>query len=191
MDQKKLSADIARFWINENAVIIDTETTGLDDTAEIVEIAIIDCQGKTLLDSFVKPRKAEISPEAYAVHGISEGAIENAPSFRDLSFHIARVCAETPVVMYNSAFDMRLMNQSAAAHGIVLPTLSTACAMKAYARFYGMHDPKRKGWKWQSLENAAAQQGITIEGRAHSALTDCRTTLKVIQAMAAYQPEVA
>ena len=35
--------------------ILDTETTGLDDNAEIVEIAIIDKEERTLINQLVKP----------------------------------------------------------------------------------------------------------------------------------------
>jgi DNA polymerase-3 subunit epsilon len=38
-------------WLATNALILDTETTGLDDDAEVVELAVIDCAGTVLLDS--------------------------------------------------------------------------------------------------------------------------------------------
>ena len=38
-----------------NCHILDTETTGLDNQAEIVEISIIAQQGQVVLDTLVKP----------------------------------------------------------------------------------------------------------------------------------------
>ena len=51
-----------------NCAILDTETTGLYDDAEIVEISIIDENGGVLLDTLVKPLKP-IPAEATAIHG--------------------------------------------------------------------------------------------------------------------------
>src|SRR5690606_37121994 len=45
----------ARAWLAANALILDTETTGLDADAEVVELAVIDCAGAVLLDTLVRP----------------------------------------------------------------------------------------------------------------------------------------
>ncbi len=42
--------------IERDFVILDTETTGLDERAEIVELSIIDKHGYTLFDSLIKPK---------------------------------------------------------------------------------------------------------------------------------------
>jgi hypothetical protein len=39
-----------------NALILDTETTGLDGDAEVVELAVIDCAGSVPLDIGVLSR---------------------------------------------------------------------------------------------------------------------------------------
>jgi DNA polymerase III epsilon subunit-like protein len=39
-------------------VVLDTETTGLDKRAEIVELSIIDKHGNTLFDSLIKLKVA-------------------------------------------------------------------------------------------------------------------------------------
>ena len=43
-------------YYNSDFVVLDTETTGLDSRAEIVEISIIDKHGNTLFDSLIKPK---------------------------------------------------------------------------------------------------------------------------------------
>lgn len=53
-----------------NYIILDTETTGLDNTAEIVEISVINDQGEVLLDTLIKPTKP-IPGDATAIHGIT------------------------------------------------------------------------------------------------------------------------
>ncbi|HHQ4784521.1 TPA: hypothetical protein ACSPZU_004090, partial [Aeromonas veronii] len=54
-DQEQASVMASNWLLNCN--ILDTETTGLDDQAEIVEISIIDQLGKVVFDSLVKPQK--------------------------------------------------------------------------------------------------------------------------------------
>lgn len=190
MDMKLLAADMARFWIQENAIIIDTETTGLSSTDEIVEISALDCRGNVLLDTLVCPA-GEISPEAQAVHGISFADTRYSPGFYQVLSDLIGIVHNRIVVAYNAPFDIRMIHQSAKRHGYAAPRMTSHCAMNNYARFHGEWDQKRNQWKWQSLANAAKQMGITVEGDAHRTLTDCQTTLKLIQAVAAYQPEAA
>ncbi|WP_372986976.1 exonuclease domain-containing protein [Marinobacter sp.] len=190
MDLKQHAAELARFWLHDNAVIIDTETTGLTETDEIVEISVINCHGNTLLDTLVRPA-GEINPAAQAVHGITLAETADSPTFDQVLPELLCVIQGKTVVMYNSSYDARLIQQSAMKRGCIAPTLYPHCAMKTYAKFYGQWDDYRENWKWQSLDKAARQCGVTVDGNAHRALTDCHTTLGVIKAMAAYHPAAA
>lgn len=87
MDLKQHAAELARFWLHDNAVIIDTETTGLTDTDEIVEISVINCHGTTLLDTLIRP-SSEINPAAQAVHGITLAETADAPTFEIGRAHV-------------------------------------------------------------------------------------------------------
>lgn len=49
------AAQQARDWVGQDLLIVDTETTGLENDAQIVEIAVVDLAGRVLLDSLVKP----------------------------------------------------------------------------------------------------------------------------------------
>lgn len=190
MSVKQLAADMARFWLKDNAIIIDTETTGLSNTDEIVEISALDCEGNVLLDTLVKPMGA-ISPEAARVHGITLQDTAHAPTFDQVLPDLLGILHNRTAVMFNSTFDTRMINQSARLYQRPTPRMTAHCAMNNYARFHGQWDETRNQWKWQSLENAAWQMQIQVDGNAHRALTDCRTTLALIQAMAAYRPVAA
>ena len=61
-------------------IILDTETTGLDLSAEIVQISLITIDGASLFDSLVKPTQL-IPPEATAIHHITDLDVAQAPSF--------------------------------------------------------------------------------------------------------------
>ena len=63
-------ADIAQSIIKQSPVYLDTETTGLDKTAEIVEIAVVDDAGQILINQLVRPSKP-IPAEVTLLHGIT------------------------------------------------------------------------------------------------------------------------
>ncbi|MFS7187707.1 3'-5' exonuclease [Serratia proteamaculans] len=176
-------------WLDNNCLILDTETTGLGDDAEIVEIAIIDTTGKPLINTLVKPSKP-IPAEATAIHGITNEMVMDAPQWKDIFPSVDALISGRTVVIYNSQYDVRLLYQTNSIWDVT-PVFKNGftdfqCAMLEYAGFYGQRSD-RGGYKWQKLTAAAEQQGVTIEGTPHRALSDCLTTLGVIKAMAGEQ----
>ncbi|MFP7610174.1 3'-5' exonuclease family protein [Serratia quinivorans] len=177
---------LAKNWLKSNCLILDTETTGLGDDAEIVEITLIDTTGNILLNTLVKPRRV-IPSSAIAIHGITNEMVADAPSWIKVCSKFYHLISGRKVVIYNSDYDTRLLEQTNAANWIVGPCCIEQpvfeCAMLAYAEFYGQKG-MRGGYRWQKLTAAAEQQNVTIEGTPHRALSDCLTTLGVIKAMA-------
>ncbi|WP_275897043.1 exonuclease domain-containing protein, partial [Klebsiella pneumoniae] len=57
-------------WLRSDYVIIDTETTGLKDFDEIIEITIINMRGEILLNSLVKPSRL-IPPGVTEINNIT------------------------------------------------------------------------------------------------------------------------
>ena len=57
-------------WLNSDHVIIDTETTGLMASDEIIEITIINMRGEILLNTLVKPSRP-IPPEVTKINNIT------------------------------------------------------------------------------------------------------------------------
>jgi len=184
---KEQASVMASSWLL-NCNILDTETTGLDDQAEIVEISIIDQLGNVIFDSLVKPQKP-IPAEATAIHGITNDMVATAPSWADIHDEVCRIVSCKPLVIYNADYDMRLMAQTAALYGLqpVTANAGVHCAMLAYAEFYGDWNDYKGSYRWQRLTAAAAQQGVVTDGQAHRALADVMMTLGVLQAMAQQQ----
>lgn len=183
----------AQQWLRDNVLIMDTETTGLGDDAEIVEVTIIDTAGRVLLNTLVKPRSV-IPASATAIHGITNEMVATAPSWPHVCRSLYDIISGRRVVIYNSDFDTRILDQTNDRWWITIhfkierPMFE--CAMLAYAEFYGQISD-RGGYKWQKLTSAAEQQGVIIEGTPHRALSDCLTTLGVIKAMAAGSDRLA
>ncbi|MBN5301022.1 3'-5' exonuclease [Serratia nevei] len=176
----------AQQCLNRNCLVLDTETTGLDDKAEIIEIAVIDGTGKVLLNTLVRPSKP-IPPEATAIHGITDEMVKDAPAWPEVSPQLCSLISGKTIAIYNAEYDIRLLEQTDRIWKVtpkisVMPQI--VCAMHEYAEFYGQRY-ERGGYKWQKLTAAAEQQGVIIEGTPHRALSDCLTTLGVIKAMAA------
>ena len=171
-----------------NCHILDTETTGLDNQAEIVEISIIDQQGQVVLDTLVKPLRP-IPADATAINGITNDMVATAPSWADIHADVCRIVGSKPLVIYNADYDLRLMAQTAAQYGLqpVVAEAGVHCAMLVYAEFHGDWNDYKGSYRWQRLTNAAQQQGVVIEGTAHRALADVKMTLGVIKAMAQQQ----
>jgi len=166
-------------------IYLDTETTGLDGEAEICEISILDSQGEPILDTLVKPTQP-IPWEAERIHGISDEMVANAPSFAELLPQINIILKEAEaIIIYNKAFDTRLLRQSAQAHGMDFnsPRGKTTCAMIDYAAYVGQWNDKRKSYRWHSLNVAASQQGITTAD-LHRAKADAELTRLVYISMA-------
>ena len=178
------SQQLARQWLL-GCHILDTETTGLDDSAEIVEISIIDQNGSVVLDTLVKPLNP-IPAEVTAIHGITNDMVANAPTWASIHDRVLAILTSKPLVIYNADYDLRMLAQTAELYGLrnSLIGLSAGCAMSAYAEFYGEWNEVRGDYRWQRLTNAAYQQGVVVAGQAHRALADVRMTLGVIKVMA-------
>lgn len=184
----------ARDWIAANALILDTETTGLDDDAEVVEIAVIDCTGAVLLDTLVRP-SGPVPAQACAIHGITDAMLAEAPVWTQIHVRFCALVEHRPLVIYNRDFDACVIGQTARRYGLQPPCFldpgvssgadpaGLHCAMRTYAEFHGEWSAEKGGFRWQKLSAAAAQQGVTV-GNAHRALGDCLMTLGVVRAMA-------
>jgi len=172
-----------------NFVVLDTETTGITYPAEACEIAVIDSKGKALFDSLVKP-SIPISAEAVSIHGITALKVKNKPSFAKHSRELESILRDKNIVSYGAKFDRDILCWSSEPYDIRVNwggLGSWWCAMNWYARVWSQPHPALGTPKWQKLAEAVQQQGLKVTG-AHSALGDCRMTLKLIQRIASSKP---
>ena len=48
-------SEICRQWLDSDVLFLDTETTGLDDRAEIVELSVVNAKGEPMINTLVRP----------------------------------------------------------------------------------------------------------------------------------------
>ncbi|WP_261666599.1 3'-5' exonuclease [Erwinia mallotivora] len=165
-------------------VFLDTETTGLGNRAEAIEIGVTDAMGHVLMNERIRPT-VSVDVEAEAVHGISDRSLSHAPGWPDVAERLRDLLTGRPVIIFNADFDMRILQQTALAHDDTaawLTGLDVHCAMAIAAAYYGATN--RYGTI--SLANAVLAADVSWSGAAHSASGDASTTAAVIHAIAQY-----
>ena len=180
----------AQAFLAQSPVILDTETTGLTNTDEIIEIACIDIEGNVLFNSLVKPTVG-IAEGARAIHGISTTDVADAPGMDVVAPQLLEAVKDRLVLTYNFEFDRRLIRQSLRAVGKrwtkdwkdLRGSVEDHCVMYWYGRFWAGTSRRRI-----SLVNALEQSGIETGPQAHRAVDDCRLALLVLKHMAAAEP---
>lgn len=188
MYQNKIHAvHQARAWLKAKPLYLDTETTGLGSSNEIVDLALIDHNGTALINTLIRPT-TPISAKASQIHGISNKDIVDAPGFNEIIVNLVALTKNHQVLIYNAAFDQRLLRQSATAHKITLKNVNVMskvnCVMLVYAQFHGEWNSNHHSYTWQSQETAAHQLDLEVPANLHRAAADARLCRQIVLAMA-------
>ncbi len=170
--------DAAILWARrlidrDDWLILDTETTGLDERAEIIQIGVVSGYGNPLIDNILVKPTRPIPAQATAVHHITDETVKDAPSFKEVWPRLLGLLKDNEVVIYNSEYDVRLVRQTANLYGLAVPDYRHSCAMLNYAAFLGEWNEHRQSYRWPKLQ-----------GGDHSAVGDCKATLELIERMA-------
>lgn len=162
--------------VRRNWVLLDTETTGLHPTAEIVEIGILAPDGTCLLNSLVRPQRP-IPAEATHIHHITDDWVRNAKTFAELYPSIRSLLYDRVIVVYNAQYDHRVLEYERQRYRLPpLPNRRWSCAMLWYAKWRGEWNGGYRNYRWHPLQSGD-----------HSALGDCHATLDVLHEIAGYE----
>ena len=113
------ASNLAEICVNLTlSVNHDLISASLGDNDQMVEIAIVDSVGTVLFESYVKPI-VDIDPEAQAIHGISDDSLADAPEWPEIAEKVRSALDGKTVVIFNAGFDVRILKQTAKAHGPV------------------------------------------------------------------------
>lgn len=180
---RQQAIEVARKLCAARPVYLDTETTGLDTSDEIIEISIIDDDGSVLLETLVKPSKP-IPAAATRIHGLTNADVQGARPWPIVWQQVRSVLFGRKIVLYNEDFDVRMMRQSHARYRLPWnEQLDTFDLLKLYAEYRGEWDPKRRGYRYHSLANAGKHCNIALPN-AHRTTADTLLTRALLHYLA-------
>ena len=186
-------------WTGGPLLGFDTETTGVDVHTDRIVTAAVVLRTATTTDvrTWMIDPGVEIPAEAAAIHGVTtEHARAHGVPPRQALAEIAAVLAEhtragVPVVAYNAAFVLTLLDAELVRHGLatlperlgrpVSPVLDPLVIDRWQDRY-------RRGKR--RLGDLVELYGITGEGDLHSADVDVLATLDVRVAQQPHNPEL-
>ncbi|MHB0923261.1 MAG: 3'-5' exonuclease [Bellilinea sp.] len=175
--------EIARSIIQQNPVYLDTETTGLDKNAEIIQIAVVDDAGHILLDEFVRPSQP-IPVEVTLLHGINDAMVAGSKSWPALWPTVRGHLVGRTVGIYNAEFDVRMMRQSLERYRLPWrDTLNTLDILNLFSEFRAEWDPIRRSLRRYKLEDAGKYFRIPLPN-SHRAADDALLARALLRRLA-------
>jgi DNA polymerase III subunit epsilon len=165
--------------LGDDYAILDIETTGLKrNVDEIIEIAIVHADGTVLLDTLVRPMDIDhlIKSIDKGISKIMLEELEAAQMFQDLAQDIAAILEKHHILIYNASFDAPFLAYQYLKSGLSIPTIHATCAMRIASAYFNIDT-------YLSLETVCKMLNIGQVEPVHRALSDCRTTRGVMQAM--------
>jgi DNA polymerase-3 subunit epsilon len=107
------------------AIVLDTETTGLDPKAghRLVEIGCVEVHHGVptgeVYHVYLNPERS-MPQEAFNIHGLSEEFLADKPLFKDVADDFLAFVGEDPLIIHNARFDMKFLNAELDALGKTL-----------------------------------------------------------------------
>lgn len=97
------------------AIVLDTETTGLDPKSghRIVEIGCVELHHGLptgqVYHVYLNPQRS-MPAEAFRVHGLSEEFLSDKPLFHEIIDDFLDFIKQDPLIIHNARFDMKFLN---------------------------------------------------------------------------------
>jgi hypothetical protein len=204
----ELSAWARGVLADPDAVVLDTETTGLHDTARIVDLAVLTVGGDVLVDTLLDPGEP-IPAEAWGVHGIADADVQDAPRFGDVLVQLTGALVNRRCLIYNRGYDVSRLRHELTLHYVdraareaarevaatgVLPervrdqvvaqAQKEAAAWLESMRFEDVMVPY-SDWYGEWSDYHGNYRWQPLYGGDHRAASDCRAVLDRLREMAA------
>lgn len=174
-----LKTDWGELLDREDVLILDTETTGLEQYDEVIEVGVIDTTGAERFHSLVMP-KGRINPKAREVHGITQRFLKanDAPEWPAVYAELMpSLKAASVILAWNAQFDRRLLRQSGRIWGCrpQLPQMTWRDLLNDYRETTDFRC---------RLADAVRRENAQLSGQTHRAMGDCQAVLAVMRAIA-------
>lgn len=162
----------ADYLKNNNFVVFDLETTGLDaQTCKIIEIGAVRVENGeivSLFSTFVDP-ECHIPDDATAINNITDEMVKGSPKIYEALPDFEKFCENAIMVAYNTGFDSGFIKQN---------------AKNQFLKFDNNYDDamvwaknKLKGLKNYKLKTVCEYLGVSLVG-AHRAVNDTIASAK-------------
>ena len=174
------SSDYSTPLLSIEAVVLDTETTGLDaQAARIVQIGMVRLSGGAIvpgdqLDQLVNPGIA-IPPSTTAVHHITDADVRDAPAFAAIAPAVERFIGGAFVIGHTTAYDLVVLERESRRAGLAWRqprALDVRVLAELALPTLAQYD----------LDRIAHVLSIPIEGR-HTALGDALAAARIYLAL--------
>lgn len=95
-----------------NTICFDTETTGFTKWDEIVQITIMDGNGKELVNTFIKPLNKKSWKKASEINHIYPETVKDAPTAPEIRNKLKSIFEKADLIIgHNVKFDIRMVTQ--------------------------------------------------------------------------------
>lgn len=155
-------------------ICIDLETTGLGDTAEILQCSVVNARGDVIFNRHFCPENVKEWPDAERINGISPRSVSWCPPFSAAVDQLNFIMKNADCIIgYNHiSFDIPLLEK----YGVIFDPFSLRIdMMRVFAPVFGQ-ERKGGGYKWQKLGTMAEYFCFPFD-TLHDSVTDCFATL--------------
>ena len=145
-----------------DVLVIDVETTGLGERAEVIAIAVIDTTGRVLLNTVSLPQ-GRIPTKASDVHGMTRARLRSmgARPWPEVHAELRPLLLGAHIALaWNAEYDCRLLEQTAGRHELTLPPVVWRCVMQTEATTRDGPDGDRA--PWVKLTEAATRLRVRV-----------------------------
>lgn len=156
-------------------VVLDTETTGLSSSDEILQVSIIDGNGITLMNKYFKPKNHHEWTEAMKFNQITPERVKDCPNFSSAITEIEKILNDCDVICgYNVNYDIQMLVNN----GVNIPSRQIHDVMLKFAEIMNVKRTDGR-LKWFKLCDCANFYNFKLkEGQSlHDSLTDVLATL--------------
>ncbi|KAG9292512.1 hypothetical protein G9A89_002165 [Geosiphon pyriformis] len=158
------------FQDKNRLLALDCEMVGIGPKAKknaLARVSIVDYEGKTVLDTFVKP-KNEVTDYRTPFSGVTPELLESAPLFDEVKIQVENLLKDRILIGFALQHDLKVLE-------IRHPMILTR-NIQLYKNFRKM---SRVG-RYPSLKFLAKEiLGIKIQENAHDSVEDARATMEL------------
>ncbi len=163
-------------------IVLDTETTGLEEYDKILSLSILDANTlDELFSSLIWPNGMRCWRDAERINQITYAMVRDAPSIQQVRGEIQSILGRAKILIsYNGSFDIGFIERA----GMKVEVEYQVDVMFLYANYFGEYSDYWQECRWQKLTTASFTCGI--EHKAHDSMGDGLATLGVLEYMIAH-----